>query len=98
MYNEDEYTTERFYLDSIRISLNYALLPLELFPNGYLYFELKENSETDKEATERRKNEFQDVYVIHNNWIIGKDKKQKKFQEKKGELWLLDDNESCVTF
>jgi rRNA-processing protein FCF1 len=90
------YMTEQLWLDQMKRRTDYDLLPWNLFPSGYLFFDQKDSdNETDEQAAERRKIEFKDVYVVHNNWIVGKEKKMRRFQERPGQLWLLDENEKC---
>jgi hypothetical protein len=64
------------YKAQYRVKIEY--LPMELYPSGKYFFE-KFN------ADERTK-----AHVVHNNWIVGTDKKLARFKE--FSLWLLDEN------
>lgn len=60
--------------------LNWAYFPEENFPAGKVFFE------------ERRELAFREnVVVVHNNWIVGHDKKKKRFQVNR--LWDIGEYE-----
>ena len=50
------------------------VLPIELFPNGKVYFEDKLCNDIE-------------IYIIHNNWIAGLDNKINRFKE--NNLWFI---------
>ena len=61
---------------AFELDANYAVLPMELFPSGRLYFETMSNQDREK------------IVVLHNNFIVGKEKKITRF--KNFHLWALD--------
>ena len=65
---ENKEWDDQTYINSIKNSLTYKLLPLELFPNGRYYY-----------------NNFGKInpYLIHFNWVVGHEKKQKMTQYRK---------------
>jgi hypothetical protein len=79
----DPGNTEQIMITNMMSRFNYQLLPWWLFPSGHNYF-----GERNKEEV------FKDVIVVHNNWVIGKAKKEQRFREVPG-LWLLDDDGKC---
>ena len=58
------------------ISANGRILPMKYFPSGRRYFEIMKEKD--------RKN----VFVIHNNFIVGKNNKINRFKE--FDLWIPD--------
>lgn len=58
------------------LSVNFAVLPVRHFPYGMAYFE------------SMPRNERSDVVIIHNNYIIGKEKKIQRF--KNFQLWAAE--------
>ena len=50
---------DQMYINSIRETLNYKTLPLNLFPNGKYYY---------------NKHEEIEPYMIHFNWVVGHEK------------------------
>ena len=59
---------DQVYINEIKNNLKYKKLPLELFPNGRFYY-----------------NNYKEIqpYIIHFNWVIGHEKKQKMIQYNK---------------
>jgi hypothetical protein len=49
---------------------NYIPLPIDLFPNGKVYYETG-----DKESLK------ESAYIVHNNWMVGIETKINKFKE-----------------
>jgi len=71
-YKNEKNWNDQLYLNNIRNKIKYKELPLELFPNGKYYYE---------------NNNILKPYLIHFNWIIGNEKKERmKFYNK----WYLD--------
>lgn len=62
---------DQIYINENKDKLKYKMLPIELFPNGKYYY----------------KNNYLNPYLIHFNWIIGHEKKNKMCQYGK---WYLD--------
>jgi hypothetical protein len=61
-YKNTKEWDDQVYINEIKDKLKYKKLPLDLFPNGRYYFK---NASTIK------------PYLIHFNWLIGHEKKQK---------------------
>lgn len=74
--------TEQDILNKYRYYLKVKFLPYKLYPSGSAYFGSFGNAQTN----------FPDVHVVHNNWVIGKSNKLKRFYSFKGFLWLLSNN------
>lgn len=65
---------DQIYVNDNKNKVNYKLLPLNLFPNGNYYYHY---------------HSILQPYLIHFNWVIGHEKRQKMNFHKK---WYLDDN------
>jgi hypothetical protein len=61
---------DQVYINNIKGQFKFETLPLELFPNG-LYYYKNSNQKNFK------------PYLIHFNWIVGHNKKQKMIQYNK---------------
>ena len=61
---------DQMYINSIKKKLNYKILPLELFPNGQYYYDHPKCK----------------PYLIHFNWIVGHEKKNKMIKHK---MWYI---------
>ena len=59
-----------------------SVLPLKYFPTGRIYFELMPKDLRDK------------VYIVHNNFIVGKEKKIQRF--KYFELWFSESSGKLI--
>jgi hypothetical protein len=62
---------EQIYVNKIKNQLKYKILPLELFPNGRYYYKYAEKIKP---------------FMIHFNWLIGHEKKDKMIKYNK---WLI---------
>jgi hypothetical protein len=63
---------DQVYINSIKNKLKYKKLPLHIFPTGQYYYEYNKNIQP---------------YLIHFNWIIGHEKKNKMIEYNK---WYTD--------
>lgn len=63
---------DQTYINNHKHKLNYKILPIELFPNGKYYYENFERIQP---------------YLIHFNWVVGDEKKEKMRKHSK---WNLD--------
>ena len=61
-------------------------LPRSLFPSGYLYFVSSKEPRLD----------YPDVHVVHNNFVIGAQKKLERFQKYPQYLWQVDNDLQCT--
>ncbi len=73
--------TEQDLLNQYRNYLTVRYLPMEHYPSGAVYFGAHGHVQRN----------FPQVHVVHNNWVIGKKNKMKRFYSFRGFLWLLDD-------
>ena len=76
MYLEHKKNTigwdDQIYINNHKHKLKYKMLPIELFPNGKYYYNNSANI---------------NPYLIHFNWIVGDEKKEKMRTYDK---WYLD--------
>ncbi len=93
---------DQVYINQIKSKLKYKTLPLNLFPNGKYYYQSEKNKNMInfyfcKETEKNKKNLFPNgIYyhfkkelqpmMIHFNWVIGHEKKNKMIQHNK---WYL---------
>ena len=63
---------DQIYVNNNKDKLKYKMLPIQLFPNGKYYYD---------------NNNIKTPYLIHFNWIIGHEKKEKMLKYGK---WYLD--------
>lgn len=73
-FNKDTYLDDHGYLNSIKHKLKYKKLPLELFPNGKVFYENYEKINKNN------------LFLIHFNWCKSNEKKDKM---KKYNCWYI---------
>ena len=73
-FNKDIYFDDQGYLNSIKHKLKYKKLPLELFPNGKVFYENYEKINKNN------------LFLIHFNWCKSNEKKDKM---KKYNCWYI---------
>jgi hypothetical protein len=75
---------EQFMLQRLEKQYSIKNLPLDLFPNGYLYFSKRDPI-----------HEMSKTMVVHNNFVIGAAKKLQRFTKYPGMLWQIDNDLNC---
>jgi hypothetical protein len=69
MYKKDTRWNDQLYINNNKHRIKFKKLPLYLFPTGKFYYDFNKN--------------INNPYLIHFNWIIGNNKKQKMLQYNK---------------
>ena len=82
-YNNNVCNQVTFQKAVYETNANGKILPLKVFPNGKMFFEQMQKSLRNK------------VYVVHNNFIVGKEKKIQRF--KQYQLWHYNPNAGKAT-
>jgi hypothetical protein len=62
-----------------------AYLPIEIFTNGLYFFKYFDSIKYDPK-----------IYIVHNNFVVGRQKKLQRFQKEKGYLWQVGDDLKCI--
>ena len=71
LYKKENTCDQSIFNNEIKHKLNYKVLPIKLFPNGYYFY---------------RNGNIDEQYLVHFNYVIGHEKKQKMCQYG---LWLI---------
>lgn len=73
LHTSDQQMLNEVYVTVPRFKASIEILDRALFPNGHMYYQ--------------KRNRRPDAYIVHNNWMFGKEEKKKQFR--KARLWFI---------